>query len=404
MRHKCGRARSTSWQCGIFRPIICVMGLFLTIFFFIYSLLHFYLFMRAKAALGFGPAVAIPLTLFLVVMITAPVAMHLLENAGFRLFARVTAYAGYTWMALLFLLFCTLLATDVYRLSAHLAGLAAGRRLSWLTLSPGSCFLLSLAGAAAIAFYGWFEAGAIRVETIKIETSKIPVHAGPFRIVQISDVHLGLTAGGDRLKTIMRLVREAHPDILVSTGDLVDGRMDDQIETLGLLQAVSPRYGKFAITGNHEFYSGLDQALAFTKRAGFHVLRGEAVIVGEMINIVGVDDPSGPGYGSSGTGEKAVLSSAHKGKFTLLLKHRPVVDTESVGLFDLQLSGHVHAGQIFPFRLITRLFYPLIAGLYHLGPGAALYVSRGSGTWGPPIRVLAPPEVTVIELFRPPAR
>jgi predicted MPP superfamily phosphohydrolase len=117
---------------------------------------------------------------------------------------------------------------------------------------------------------------------------------------------------------------------------------------------------------------------------------------------VGVDDPSGPGYGSSITGEKAVLSSASKGKFTLFLKHRPVVDEESAGLFDLQLSGHVHDGQIFPFRLITRLFYPFIAGLYHLRPGSALYVSRGSGTWGPPIRVLAPPEVTVIELFRPP--
>jgi predicted MPP superfamily phosphohydrolase len=337
-------------------------------------------------------------------MITAPIVIHLLENAGFRLLARVMAYAGYSWMALLFLLFCALLATDASRLSVHLAGLAAGRRLSWLTLSPRSWFLLCLASAAAIACYGWFEAGAIRVETVEIATSKIPVHAGPLRIVQISDVHLGLTVGGDRLKRIVRLVREAHPDILVSTGDLVDGRMDDQQEALELLQAVTPRYGKFAITGNHEFYSGLGQALAFTKRAGFHVLRGEAVTVGDVINIVGVDDPSGPGYGSSGTGEKAVLSSAHKERFTLFLKHRPVVDAESVGLFDLQLSGHVHAGQIFPFRLITRLFYPLIAGLYDLGSGSALYVSRGSGTWGPPIRVLAPPEVTVIELFRPPTR
>ena len=379
------------------------MGLFLTVFFFIYSLLHFYLFMRAKTALGFGPAVAIPLALFLAVMITTPIAIHLLENAGFGLLARVTAYVGYTWLALLFLLFCTLLVTDVYRLSVHLAGLATGRRLSWLTLSPRSCFLLSLASAAAIGFYGWFEAGAVRVETIEIATSKIPVHAGPLRIVQISDVHLGLTVSGNRLKRIMHLVREAHPDILVSTGDLVDGSMDDQKETVELLKAVTPRYGKFAITGNHEFYAGLGQALAFTNRAGFRVLRGEAVTVGDVINIVGVDDPSGVGYSSSSTGEKAVLSSASKGKFTLFLKHRPVVDAESAGLFDLQLSGHVHAGQIFPFRLITRLFYPFIAGLYHLRPGSALYVSRGSGTWGPPIRVLAPPEVTVIELFRPPA-
>jgi hypothetical protein len=380
------------------------MGLFLTVFFFIYSLLHFYLFMRAKAALGFGPALAVPLTLFLVVMITAPVVMHLLENAGFGLLARVTAYVGYTWMALLFLLFCTLLVTDVYRLSVHLAGAGTGGRLSWLRFSPRSCFLLSLAGAAAIGFYGWFEAGAVRVEAIGIATSKIPVGAGPLRIVQISDVHIGLTVSENRLKKIMRIVREAHPDILVSTGDLVDGSMDGRKESIELLQAVTPRYGKFAITGNHEFYAGLGQALAFTNKAGFHILRGEAVTVGDVINIVGVDDPSGPGYGSSSTGEKAVLSSVSKGKFTLFLKHRPTVDAESAGLFDLQLSGHVHDGQIFPFRLITRFFYPFIAGLYHLHDGSALYVSRGSGTWGPPIRVLAPPEVTVIELFHPPAR
>ena len=326
------------------------MGLFLTVFFFIYSLLHFYLFMRAKTALGFGPAVAIPLTVFLVVMITAPIAMHLLENAGFKLLARVIAYVGYSWMALLFLLFCTLLVTDVYRFSVHLAGLAAGRRLRGSLFPHDRVFCFASQAPPPSPSMAGLRPGAIRVETVKIATSKIPVHTGPLRIVQISDVHLGLTVGGDRLKRIMRLVREAHPDIFVSTGDLVDGRMDDQQETLELLQAITPRYGKFAITGNHEFYAGLGQALAFTKRAGFRVLRGEAVTVGDVINIVGVDDPSGPGYGSSSTGEKAVLSSAHKERFTLFLKHRPVVDAESAGLFDLQLSGHVHDGQIFPFR------------------------------------------------------
>ena len=197
----------------------------------------------------------------------------------------------------------------------------------------------------------------------------------------------------------MLLVREAHPDVLVSTGDLIDGRVDDEKAAVKLLRSATPRYGKFAITGNHEFYSGLGPALAFTRSAGFRVLRGEAVTVGDALNIVGVDDPAGPGYGSSETGEKAVLSSVSNGRFTLLLKHRPVVDAQSSPLFDLQLSGHLHDGQIFPFRLITRLFFPFIAGLYHFPPHAALYVNRGSGAWGPPIRVLAPPEVTVIELF-----
>ena len=155
------------------------MGFFLTVFFFIYSLLHLYLFMRAKTALGLGPAVAVPLVLFLVVMITAPIAMHLSENAGFKLLARVTAYVGYTWMALLFLFFCTLLASDLYRLSVYLAGAAAGRTLSWLTLSARSCVLLSLAGAAAIGFYGCFEARAIRVERVKLSLQRSPPMPAP---------------------------------------------------------------------------------------------------------------------------------------------------------------------------------------------------------------------------------
>jgi predicted MPP superfamily phosphohydrolase len=121
------------------------------------------------------------------------------------------------------------------------------------------------------------------------------------------------------------------------------------------------------------------------------------------MNIVGVDDPAGPGFGSSSRGERELLAAASNGAFTLFLKHRPGVDEQSVGLFDLQLSGHVHDGQIFPFRLITRLFYPFICGLHYLPGNSMLYVNRGSGTWGPPIRFLAPPEVTVIDIVRPPS-
>ena len=117
------------------------------------------------------------------------------------------------------------------------------------------------------------------------------------------------------------------------------------------------------------------------------------------MTIVGVDDPAGSGLRKSdGEIERELLGKAPADRFTLLLKHRPDVEKDSAGLFDLQLSGHVHKGQVFPFRLFTRLFYPMYAGFYELSTGSHLYVSRGTGTWGPPIRFLAPPEVTLIEL------
>ncbi|MEK6776566.1 MAG: hypothetical protein AABY87_06780 [bacterium] len=174
----------------------------------------------------------------------------------------------------------------------------------------------------------------------------------------------------------------------------------DNLDGLSELMAgIRPRYGKFAVMGNHEYYAGIGQTLDFTRKAGFTMLRDEGVSAGCGISIAGVDDPAGRRYGlKDQVSEKALLQGLPHGPFTLLLKHRPVVDQGSVGLFDLQLSGHVHKGQIFPFNLIAWFYYPLRAGESVLGNGSHLYVSRGSGTWGPPIRFLAPPEITVIEL------
>jgi predicted MPP superfamily phosphohydrolase len=145
---------------------------------------------------------------------------------------------------------------------------------------------------------------------------------------------------------------------------------------------------------------GLPHALEITTRAGFTVLRNEAVTVSGLINIAGVDDPTGKYLGlSTGLLEERLLSRLPKDNFTLLLKHQPIIREDSLGLFDLQLSGHTHQGQIFPFRYMVQIFFSHIGGWYDLPKGSHLYVSRGTGTWGPPIRFLSSPEVTVIDLI-----
>jgi len=233
-----------------------------------------------------------------------------------------------------------------------------------------------------------------------IKTPKIPAEVGTLTIALISDVHLGLIVREERLKRILSVVASAEPDILVSTGDLVDGQINNLTGLANILETIDPKYGKFAVTGNHEFYAGLDETLHFTEKAGFTVLRGEARTVAGVINIAGVDDQTGAYSGLSKTvSEKALLSKLPRDKFTLLLKHGPMVDENALGLFDLQLSGHTHNGQIFPFSLISRFFFPINAGLVHLSHNSDIYVSRGSGTWGPPIRFLSPPEITVIKLI-----
>ncbi len=375
------------------------MRLFFFFFFLVYGAFHAYAFFRTKAALSLDLRYSMYVVLFMLVMIASPFIVYASERQGFEFFARFMSYAGYLWMGVLFLFISFSLVIDVYRLTSITAGMIFNKDLSAIIPSAKISFFIPLLFAVMAGLYGYFEADNIRTEHVTIRTSKLPDNIRRLKIVQISDVHLGLIVRDERLKEIMSLVKKSDPDIFISTGDLVDGQINKLEGLAELLNEVNPRYGKFAITGNHEFYAGLDQALSFTRKAGFRVLRGEGVTVGDLINIAGVDDPAGNINGLSiKISEKELLSGFHNGRFTLLLKHRPLVDKNAAGLFDLQLSGHTHKGQIFPFSLVTKLYYPSDAGMLNLLDNSALYVSRGTGTWGPPIRFLSPPEVTVIEL------
>ncbi|RMG60982.1 MAG: metallophosphoesterase, partial [Deltaproteobacteria bacterium] len=260
-------------------------------------------------------------------------------------------------------------------------------------------FFLAVAVSLGGIFWGTIEAKKIVVERLEFASPKIPPGAGEIKIVQISDLHLGLIEREGRVRQVVDLIRKENPHLIVSTGDLVDGQMYDISSLASEFALLSPPLGKFAVMGNHEFYAGWKNSLSFLERAGFRVLRNESAAVGEFLRIVGVDDPVGARMGvSAGKKESDLLFGKPHTMYTILLKHRPDVAKQLVGTFDLQLSGHTHKGQIFPFRYLTKLSHPFDSGLYPLGLGSFLYVSRGTGTWGPPVRLFAPPEVTVITL------
>lgn len=334
----------------------------------------------------------------MILMIMAPVAVRLSEKAGLEAFARVAAYAGYTWMGAMFIFFCAGIAFDLLRLITYALGRLVGFNCS-VVASGHAFFFATLFITLFIVAYGCYEAGSIRTERIVLYTDKIPANPGRVKIVQISDVHIGLIVRDGRLGKIIGEVKRWEPDILVSTGDLVDIQLDKLDALSNLLREIHAPYGKFAVTGNHEYYAGLERSITFTREAGFRVLRGEAVRISGGITVAGVDDGRGSGYSrNEHILEKRLLSDLKRENFVIFLKHRPVVDRESIGLFDVQLSGHTHKGQIFPFGMIVKLFFPHHSGYFRLSDGSHLYVSRGSGTWGPPIRFLAPPEVTLVEV------
>lgn len=373
--------------------------LFFTSIFSLYSLLHLYVFLKIGSAFGCSGLTAIFLIVFMALMVSAPVVVRILEGHRFDVTARIISYVGYTWMGLVFLFFFCSLAIDMYRLLLYAAGRLLHSEFCSINPPPQIAFYIALVSTIAIEVFAYHEAQTIRTETVIIKSNKIPEESTGLTIAQISDVHLGLIVRHERLKRILNEVRRANPDMLVSTGDLVDGQIDNLTGLVELLQLVNPPYGKFAITGNHEFYAGLDQALYFAKNAGFTVLRGETYDVDGILTVVGIDDPTGKYFGSyRDVSERTLLAHNSNKKFVLLLKHTPIVNKETLGLFDLQLSGHTHKGQIFPFHFITRLFFPYHTGLISLPHGSQLYVSRGSGTWGPPLRFFSPPEVTIIKL------
>lgn len=331
-------------------------------------------------------------------MVAAPLLSRLLEREGQTFAASLAAYIGYSWMGLLFLFISLSVLLELLRL------------LHWIThfflqlpaitlLSPRPGFVCCFGLALLISCYGWFEAGHLKVEHNTIITPKLPEGAGRVRVVQISDLHIGLIVGSKQVQQLVAAVKTLKPDLLVATGDIVDGHISHVDGVSQMLRELHPPLGMVAVMGNHEYYAGPGSSCRFLELSGFQLLQDQTVLIGEHLALVGVDDPAAKRFGKNGIADETnLLGGISHDRFVLLLKHRPVVVQKSIGLFDLQLSGHVHKGQIFPFNLLTWLNFPVRAGMKRLADGSRLYVSRGTGTWGPPIRFLAPPELTVIDL------
>jgi predicted MPP superfamily phosphohydrolase len=369
------------------------MILFLLTFLFLYGGIHFYAFMRARSIFHFPPVAQTLIVVLFLLLIFAPALVRIAESRQLETLARFIAYVGYVWMAFIFLFFVLNVSFDLFKLIIKFfSGTMVNVSYNKITFGLAAFF------SFVLVFYGFIDACAVRVKKLEVCTSQELANNGKIRVVQISDVHIGLIIKEKRLQAVIDKVNEADPDILVSTGDLLDGEINNIMPLAQLLSSIKPKYGKYAITGNHEYYAGIDASLKFTRKAGFEVLRDEIRQVAG-INIVGIDDI---------TGRKSVIINENSritktmpplpdDKFVLLLKHQPYVNKND--RFNLQLSGHTHGGQIFPFRLITRLFFENNYGHYELGQDKQLYVSRGTGTWGPPVRVFAPPEITVIDII-----
>ncbi len=277
------------------------------------------------------------------------------------------------------------------------------KKVTGMPLSSGAVLSASFILSMVLVGMGIKQANTVQKTMIKVSTSKLPSGCERLRIVQLTDLHLGPFVGLPLLAQILRKVRDVDPDIVVVTGDLADGKLTGRKREIGMLRRIRPRYGMYAVPGNHDYYDDIDEAIFFMESAGMKVLRTEAVEAGGII-IAGADDKDHliKEQWNLSRSETMVLSheKEQREKFLLLLRHRPIVEKGTEGHFDLQLSGHTHGGQLFPLLSSRHRIPGYARGLKKLKWGGLLYVSNGAGFVGPPVRLLAPPEIAVIDLVR----
>jgi predicted MPP superfamily phosphohydrolase len=374
---------------GRYRSLLVVIGLL--------ALLHIYIGIRLTDGMELGPGAAVAAwALLLACFVLTPLGLVAPRVRRWDLSDRFT-WAGLLTMGFFSSLLVLTFLRDLLLLVLELGGGA----------SPGFAYGSAVSVpvlALAVTVVGYFNARrTARVVNVDVPLRGLPPELDGFTIVQITDVHVGPTIKRKYIDAIVDRVNSLEADAIAVTGDIVDGTVARLGEHTAPLGRLSARDGVFFVTGNHEYYSGAREWIAEMRRLGMNVLLNEHAIVergGESLMIAGVTDYNAhhfdPGHRSDPY--RATERAPADVRARILLAHQPrtALAAQDAG-FDLQISGHTHGGQFFPWNLFVPLQQPYVAGLNRLG-NMWIYTSRGTGYWGPPKRFGAPSEITRIRL------
>jgi uncharacterized protein len=321
--------------------------------------------------------------------------------------ARPLVWLSFIWTGVLLLLLLSLAVTDTGRgllgLFSRLSGEAGpvdAERRTFLARISALGVLLLTGGLSTLAVRSGLARVAVR--EVQVRLGRLPRALDGTTIVQLTDVHVGPTIRRDFIEQIVQTTNALEPDVIAITGDLVDGTVEelrDHIAPLGRLKA---RYGVFFVTGNHEYYSGAREWCEELGRLGIRVLRNERVSIGDgehSYDLCGIDDTTaGQFLSDHGPDLEKALAGRDPSRELVLLAHQPRALFEAVERgVGLQLSGHTHGGQIWPWNFMVRLQQPVVSGLEKI-KDTFVYVSNGTGYWGPPMRLAAPAEITRLRL------
>ncbi|MEI9940572.1 MAG: metallophosphoesterase [Pseudomonadota bacterium] len=387
-------------------PRLLTFALFLSIMITLTGSAHYYVWSRLVRDPGLPAAVTRTLSYALIFLFAAIPASLFLRRSAFGGSVGALIWLAMTWLGLL--LFLTLavgvadLVRGVWQVSrawSDAEPLLPERRQAVARLLAGAAALV----AGSLGLWSLRSGlGHVTVKRTEVSLARLPAALSGTRIVQLSDVHVGPTIHRGFIETIVRQCNALTPDLVVITGDLVDGSVEELREHVAPLADLRAKYGVFFVTGNHEYYSGAEDWCRELERLGVRVLRNERVSIGSesaSFDLAGVDDHSAKRFGD-GHGEDLpkALRGRDLSRELVLLAHQPrtIFEAKDHGV-GLQLSGHTHGGQLWPWTYLVRLQQPVVAGLARFGD-SLVYVSRGTGYWGPPMRLGAPSEIAELTL------
>jgi hypothetical protein len=296
-------------------------------------------------------------------------------------------------MGILFLLFCTAIIYDISRVLLVYAPISEKRR----EFFKRSLDISSLVIATSLSARSIYEARYVKVESIDIELKDL---AQAYKIVQLSDVHIGGLIDKNFIAKIVQRVNSLNPDLVVITGDLIDIDVKHAQETLDELKGLHSKYGTYFVAGNHEYFHNIEEILKALKLLGVRVLENENIYIGEVakgFNLAGVYDVFGYRRKKYMPDIEKALNNLQDSP-TVLLAHQPKYIDEVTHSVDLMLSGHTHGGQLYPFKFLVQLAQPYISGLHQHNEELQIYVNKGTGFWGPPMRLGASSEITEITI------
>ncbi|MEO7752725.1 MAG: metallophosphoesterase [Terracoccus sp.] len=377
------------------------MSFFVPVLATVLALLTVYLHRRLAVAPGWGRRTRIGTGLVLGLgWLTSLVGFAMLGGVIDPNGRRWLAWAGLTWLAIGVYLLLGVLALGVAALVARLLRRPAARRRVLRAGTPAVAVL-----AVAATGWGLHEAARPTVTAATVTSPDLPEAFDGLRIALLTDLHAGPVRDATFTRAAVDAINAAEPDLVVLGGDLVDGKVEQVADVLAPLADLEAPLGVVAVSGNHEYISQeADAWLAHWETLGITVLRNDSLVLTdpaggtETIRVAGINDLTATG--DAAPDPDLALRDSDPAGFTLLVAHQPksaeLVQGRGV---DLQLSGHTHGGQLWPFRWAVLLQQPVIDGLDAVGDVPVL-TSRGAGAWGPPVRVLAPPEIPVVTVRR----